>query len=84
MRAVDLTEVAMPHWERKGCWQVTKLMSGIIHSIDLLDVVLLAALSLIASGIYQLCGIGWACVTLGSLLLSLVVIGVPTGKSLSG
>ena len=63
---------------------MTKLLYGIIHAIDLLDVVLLAALSLIASGIYQLFGIGWACVALGSLLLSLVVIGVPTSKSLTG
>ncbi|MCS6289420.1 MAG: hypothetical protein H8K10_10630 [Nitrospira sp.] len=50
------------------------------RAIDLLDVVLLAALSLITFGVYQLAGSGWACVTLGGLLLSLVMIGVPTGK----
>lgn len=63
---------------------MTKLLYGITHAINLLDVVLLAALTLIASGIYQLAGIGWACVALGSLLLSLVVIGVPTGKTATG
>lgn len=63
---------------------MTNLLYRIIHVIDLLDVVLLAALSLITSGIYQLVGIGWACVALGSLLFGLVMIGVPTSKSLTG
>lgn len=50
------------------------------QAVDLLDVVLLAALSLITAGVYQLVGSGWACVTLGGLLLGLVLIGVPTAK----
>lgn len=56
------------------------IVRALWSAIDLLDGVLLAALSLITSGVYQLAGGGWACVALGSLLLCLVVIGVPTGK----
>lgn len=56
------------------------IVRAIWTSIDLLDVVLLAALSLITLGVYQLVGSGWACITLGSLLLGLVLIGVPTAK----
>ncbi len=56
------------------------IVRAIWASIDLLDVVLLAALSLITFGVYQLVGSGWACVVLGSLLLGLVLIGVPTAK----
>ena len=65
---------------RKGCAQVKTMLSMIAQSVDLLDVVLLAALSFITSGMYQLAGSGWACVVLGALLLGLVMIGVPTEK----
>lgn len=50
------------------------------QAVDLLDVVLFVALSLITAGVYQLAGSGWACVTLGGLLLGLVLIGIPTAK----
>ena len=56
------------------------ILRAITQAIDLLDVVLLAALTLITAGTYQLAGSGWACVVLGALLLGLVMIGVPTGK----
>lgn len=46
-------------------------------TFDLLDVVLCSAFLLITSGVYMLWGKGWACITLGSLLLLLVVIGLP-------
>lgn len=59
---------------------MTRIWTAITQAIDLLDVVLLAALSLITFGVYQLVGSGWACVSLGSLLLGLVLIGVPTAK----
>jgi len=65
---------------RKGCAHVKTMLSTIVQAVDLLDVVLLAALSLVTSGMYQLVGSGWACVVLGSLLLGLVMFGVPTGK----
>lgn len=50
------------------------------QSIDLLDIVLCAAFTLIATGCYVLWGAGWACLVLGVILLVLVLIGVPTGK----
>ena len=65
---------------RKGCAHVKTMLSMIAQSVDLLDVVLLAALSFITSGMYQLAGSGWACLVLGALLLGLVMIGVPTEK----
>lgn len=65
---------------RKGCTHAETMLNAIARAVDLLDVVLLAALSLITSGMYQLVGSGWACIVLGSLLLGLVMIGVPTEK----
>ena len=56
------------------------ILRAITQAIDLLDMVLLTALTLITTGVYQLAGSGWACVVLGALLLGLVMIGVPTGK----
>ncbi len=56
------------------------LVRALWQAIDLLDVVLFAALALITTGVYQLVGGGWACVVLGGLLLGLVLIGVPTTK----
>jgi hypothetical protein len=61
-----------------------RTMRNLLHAmqlwtktIDLLDVVLCASFSLITSGVYMLWGKGWSCITLGSLLLLLVVIGIP-------
>lgn len=50
------------------------------QSIDLLDLVLCAAFTLIAIGCFVLWGAGWACLALGVLLLVLVLVGVPAGK----
>jgi hypothetical protein len=68
---------------RKGCAHVKNMLRTMAQAVDLLDVVLLAALSFITSGMYQLAGSGWACLVLGALLLGLVMIGVPTEKPLA-
>lgn len=49
-----------------------------VQTIDLLDIILALSFTLLTSGAYMLWGKGWACIMLGSLLLSLVVIGIPT------
>jgi hypothetical protein len=54
------------------------MWTALRQTIDLLDLVLLAAFSLITTGSYLLLGSGWACVILGCLLLGLVFIGIPT------
>lgn len=58
------------------------LLRAISQAIDLLDLVLFAAFTLITTGSYVLWGSGWACLVLGCLLLGLVLVGVPTqGKA---
>lgn len=57
------------------------LARALWQAIDLIDLVLLAAFSLITTGSYLLWGSGWACVILGCLLLGLVLLGVPTRTS---
>lgn len=57
--------------------KLLQTMQSWTKTIDLLDVVLCASFSLITSGVYMLWGKGWSCITLGSLLLLLVVIGIP-------
>ena len=59
---------------------MTRIWTALCHSIDLLDLVLCAAFLLITTGCGMLWGAGWACLILGSLLLGLVLVGVPTGK----
>lgn len=59
---------------------MTAIGRALWQAIDLLDLTLLAALSLITTGVYLLWGSGWACVVLGGLLLGLVLIGIPTAK----
>jgi hypothetical protein len=49
-------------------------------TFDLLDVVIFAACSLITVGVSLLWGAGWACLALGSLLLSLVLLGLPGSR----
>lgn len=58
-----------------------KLCNALWQAIDLLDLTLLAAFSLITTGSYLLWGSGWACVILGCLLLGLVLFGLPHSKS---
>ena len=53
-----------------------------VQTIDLLDLILALSFTLLTSGAYMLWGKGWACIMLGSLLLSLVVIGIPTKQKL--
>lgn len=57
--------------------KLLQTMQSWTKTIDLLDVVLCASFSLITSGVYMIWGKGWSCITLGSLLLLLVVIGIP-------
>ena len=59
---------------------MTRIWTALCHSIDLLDLVLCVAFLLITTGCGMLWGAGWACLVLGSLLLGLVLVGVPTGK----
>lgn len=59
---------------------MTRIVKALYQEIDLLDLTLLAALSLVTTGVYLLWGNGWATLTLGLLLLGLVLIGVPTAK----
>lgn len=62
---------------------MTRIGTALWQSIDLLDLTLLAAFSLITMGSYILWGSGWACLILGCLLIGLVLVGVPTGKTSS-
>ena len=48
------------------------------ETVDLLDLVLCAAFGLITAGSWLLWGLGWASLVLGVLLLSLVLMGLPT------
>lgn len=59
---------------------MTAIGRALWQAIDLLDLTLLAAFSLITTGVYLLWGNGWAVLTLGILLLGLVLIGVPSHK----
>lgn len=59
---------------------MTRMWTVLRQAIDLLDVVLCVAFTLITTGCWILWGPGWACLILGVLLLGLVVIGVPAGK----
>jgi hypothetical protein len=59
---------------------MTAIGRALWQAIDLLDLTLLAAFSLITTGVYLLWGNGWATLTLGLLLLGLVLFGVPTPK----
>lgn len=47
------------------------------ETVDLLDIVLCAVFGLITAGCWLLWGLGWACLVLGVLLLSLVLMGLP-------
>lgn len=60
---------------------MTSIGRALWRAIDLLDLTLLAAFSLITTGVYLLWGNGWATLTLGLLLLGLVLFGVPHSKS---
>lgn len=69
-------------WLGSHLRQLSPVVAAVRASIDLLDVILLSALALITIGAALLWGAGTACLVLGSLLLGMIVFGVPSaGKS---
>lgn len=62
---------------RDICRNVLRLLLLWVSSIELLDIIVCSAFTLLTSGAYMLWGPGWACIMLGSLLLSLIFIGIP-------
>lgn len=62
-------------WMNRG---VSRAGAWCHKTVDLLDVTLCASFSLITSGVYMLWGTGWACIVLGTLLLLLILVGLPS------
>jgi len=65
---------------RKHMQRLIPVVAFVRESIDLLDVVLLSALTLITIGTMILWGGGAACLVLGSLLLGMIVFGIPVAR----
>lgn len=77
MKLFGILRQSTAKWGRVSRINLLRILQLWTSSIDLLDLVIFLSFALLTTGAYILWGAGWACMMLGSLLLGLVVLGIP-------